>query len=265
MKIPPPPVKRMPIAIFDLDGTLCDDRRRRPLLPAVHSPDADYDAYHAGCAYDPVVEDMQQAVRDHRDMGHRIVFITARPIAYVLPTLEWLDIHLGRLPHSCLLMRPDDDHTPSPELKVRLFELNFHWEDVVAAYDDREDVLRAFQAKGVSTENLTLVEVVTDEEEEVEEGPSPADCLIEGVELFQQRNGTYRAAYLKFGDVMHALYPDGISAQGPQQMAELGLLIQIVSKVTRNSGAPAGEMHLDSIADLKVYAAMLESVLRTPR
>jgi hypothetical protein len=257
----------MPIAIFDLDGTLCDDRRRRPLLPAVHGPDADYDAYHAGCAYDPVVEDMRQAVFDHRDMGHRILFITARPCTYMDETVAWIDTYVGRLSNFCLLMRPEGDHTPSPALKVRLFEEDFEWKDVVAAYDDREDVLRAFQAKGVSTENLTLVEVLTDAavEEEEEEGPSPADCLIEGVALFDSRNTQYRAAYLKFGDVMHALYPDGISAQGPEQMAELGLLVQIVSKVTRNSGAPAGEMHLDSIADLKVYAAMLESVLKTPR
>jgi hypothetical protein len=267
------------IAIFDLDGTLADDRRRRKLLPArfltneLPAPkDADYDAYHADCLNDPVVN--ATIVEFHRAAGHFILFVTARPERFKMDTAEWINRHFPDLPNFSILLRPDGDETPSPALKTRLVG---EWlvrdflpvapvDDVialepliVAVYDDRKEVLEAFALAGVPGSRMTHIKLP--ELPHKAAAPSPADCLANGVALFKQRNQTYREAYIGFGDVMAALYPEGLNVAGPDRFAELGVLIQIVSKVTRMTGNKDMAIHLDSVRDLKVYAAMLESLL----
>lgn len=130
---------------------------------------------------------------------------------------------------------------------------------IVAIYDDRKDVLEAFARCMVPSSRLSHIKLP--ELAHKAAAPSPADCLANGVALFKQRNQTYREAYIGFGDVMAALYPEGLTVSGPDRFAELGVLIQIVSKVTRMTGNKDMAIHLDSVRDLKVYAAMLESLL----
>lgn len=260
------------IAIFDLDGTLADDRRRRKLLPlsftgkAVETPppaDEEFDAYHADCLNDPLVNGT--LVEFHRSSGHFIAFVTARPERFLHDTAEWINRHFPDLPNFTILMRPNGDTRHSPELKVALIEEAFdmatehHWERVVAAYDDRSDVLQAFAKAGVPSSRCSLIKLP--ELDNKVAARSPADCLEAGVALFRQRNKTYREAYIAFGDVMAALYPEGISISGADRFAELGILVQIVSKITRMTGNKDLAIHRDSVSDLKVYAAMLESLL----
>lgn len=260
------PIRANKIAIFDLDGTLADDRRRRKLLPprSVSEPkDEDYDAYHADCLNDPAINTTM--VELHRSQGHFIAFVTARPQRYLHDTADWIYRHFPDLPNFTILMRPNGDERPSPELKVALVEEAFdmatehHWERVVAAYDDRSDVLQAFTKAGVPASRCSLIKLPQLDGKAA--ARSPADCLQAGVALFKQRNHTYREAYIAFGDVMAALYPDGINISGADRFAELGILVQIVSKITRMTGNKDLAIHRDSVSDLKVYAAMLESLL----
>lgn len=270
------------IAIFDLDGTLADDRRRRKLLPPrfltreLPPPaDCEYDAYHADCLNDPLINGT--LVEFHRAQGHFIAFVTARPERFLHDTAEWIARHFPDLPNFTILMRPDGDERHSPELKLDLVSKAFNiytldltsvdgpaedrsaWQRIVAVYDDREDVLKAFAAAGVPSSRLSLIKLP--ELDAKAAARSPADCLAAGVALFKQRNLTYREAYIGFGDVMAALYPDGIKVSGPERFAELGILVQIVSKITRMTGNADLAIHRDSVSDLKVYAAMLESLL----
>lgn len=258
------------IAIFDLDGTLSDDRRRRKLLPPrfltneLPAPkDEDYDAYHADCLNDPVINRL--LVEFHRASGHFIAFVTARPQRFLHDTAEWINRHFPDLPNFTIIMRPNGDERPSPQLKVALVGEAFgldaphHWERVIAAYDDRKDVLEAYFMAGVPSSRCSLITLP--EQDAKAAARSPADCLEAGVALFRQRNKTYREAYIAFGDVMAALYPEGINISGADRFAELGILVQIVSKITRMTGNKDLAIHRDSVSDLKVYAAMLESLL----
>ena len=139
----------MNIVIFDLDGCIADDRRRLPLLPENPTSCTCYDAYHADCLNDPVINrgevDLSINWRRH------IVFLTARPRKVMPSTVDWLAKHFPRLDQFTLLMRPNDDLRLAPELKCDLFERKgLAWSHVVAAYDDREDVLKAYIQRGAN-------------------------------------------------------------------------------------------------------------------
>lgn len=88
--------------------------------------------------------------------------------------------------------------------------------------------------------------------------------LRKAAEIYEQRNALYVDNYKRFGLVLAALFPDGISiasAQDPVSAGNrLGVLIQILSKITRycenfNTGG-----HADSLDDLAVYAMMLQEL-----
>lgn len=91
--------------------------------------------------------------------------------------------------------------------------------------------------------------------------PSPADLLQQSVETFKQRAEVYGDNYKRFGKIMALLIPAGTEiVANPEALNRLGLLVQIVSKLTRycenfNKGG-----HDDSLNDISVYAAMLRSL-----
>lgn len=80
---------------------------------------------------------------------------------------------------------------------------------------------------------------------------------------YNSRNDTYKESYAKFGHIMKALFPSGLQCATTNDFIKLGLLVQIVSKLTRHSEAmKAGVYHPDSLHDLGIYSFMLEMVER---
>lgn len=237
----------MKIAIFDLDGCLADDRRRRPLLPAHGVSDPDYDAYHADCGDDPVIN--ADVVRGHQKAGHHLLFITARPEKYSNDTLAWLHAKFYPLDQFSLLMRPNDDHTPSPTLKVSLFEEDdeFHWGDVVAAYDDRSDILDAYAAKGVTNCRVLTFPA-----------PTVPEIMRDMASTFEERNRVYGSNYKMVGPIMKILFPEGV----PPEVLHSDQFHLFELKIVKLSRfAISGLTHIDSIHDDAVYSAMIESIL----
>lgn len=101
------------IIFLDLDGTLCDDRWRRPAMP-------DWDAYHAG-----IPEDKPRAAVlnfiEHLDVSiPQLIILTGRPSRYAGPTLAWLEKY--GVGYDELLMRPDDDYRSNAELKLSIVQ-----------------------------------------------------------------------------------------------------------------------------------------------
>lgn len=84
-------------------------------------------------------------------------------------------------------------------------------------------------------------------------------CLEGALETFKDRGKTYGDSPRKFGEIMQALYPGGLTIEGADQWERFGLLLQIVSKLSRYTTDPS-KGHIDSIHDLGVYSLMLESV-----
>lgn len=90
------------------------------------------------------------------------------------------------------------------------------------------------------------------------------EALRKAAAIYEERNKLYGDNYKNFGKLLAALFPDGISiasAQDPVAAGNrLGVLIQILSKITRycenfNTGG-----HADSLDDLAVYAMMLREL-----
>jgi len=131
------------IRIVDLDSTVSDDRWRQWLIDYDH-PDvtARYHAYHIHCDKDPVIN---RHIVD--DSPVPVIFVTARPVYMRDKTEQWLKKH--GLDYIALVMRPNDDHSPSPAMKERVL---YHIENLFSverAYDDRQDIIDMFRCNGV--------------------------------------------------------------------------------------------------------------------
>lgn len=138
----------MSVVILDLDNTIADDSWRIPYINwKAENPFVKYHNYHSLSGFDTAGN-----IDLFKDSPHDIVIMTARPSIYAAVTLEWL--HRQDIAPFELLMRPDNDHNHSRLLKMRQFrELrakhDIQVEDVVAAYDDREDVCAMFKEFGI--------------------------------------------------------------------------------------------------------------------
>jgi len=143
---------RKKFAIWDLDNCLSDDRARIPLIDWPQTnPEERYGVYHAACFDDPVGNFAVFA--RYLDAGHVPVFLTARPARRRTETLAWIAARLNcREP--ILMMRNNGDNRPSVELKREMLhslpEYGVALKDVVAAYDDRPDVVAMYKKEGIA-------------------------------------------------------------------------------------------------------------------
>jgi hypothetical protein len=89
-----------------------------------------------------------------------------------------------------------------------------------------------------------------------------AEILEEMANTYRERNAVYGDNYKRVGDVMKALFPNGVAINTAAQFNVWHLFELIVVKMTRF--ANSGLSHQDSIHDLGVYAAMVESLIAQP-
>ena len=135
--------------LVDIDHTVSNSFWRDDMIGG----EGGWDAYHAASAQDEPIHDMVAMVNAMYGSGKTIIGITARPEKWRLLTMEWLvKVYVSM---DEILMRPDDAYHPAPEIKVALalerFDNESNLKDQVAlVIDDREDVIEAFRALGVT-------------------------------------------------------------------------------------------------------------------
>ena len=137
----------VPYVILDLDNCIADDAWR---IPRINWQKADpferYHDYHLLSGFDAVGnEHLLEGVRAGRE---RAIVFTARPVAYQAVTEEWL--RRRGVPCARLIMRNNNDHRPSVELKRKMLHwlpelYDVPWSAVSAAYDDRPDVVSMYR------------------------------------------------------------------------------------------------------------------------
>lgn len=251
----------MMLAIFDIDGCISDDSWRQYLIPEGASEENDWDEYHEHSLNDRSInrEVLLQHIRDE----FQILFITARPERYRKLTMIWLEKHFQIMPREgWLLMRPEGNKQTSPELKVGLFERSpFQWSEVTHAYDDRGDVLQAYTdvdprikctRLNINSHPLCPTRAVP------VENPTP-DNLRAMAKTYEERNAVYGDNYNQVTAILAILFPDGVSKE-IYHTTKHNLLEMVVGKLTR---FVQGDLkHIDSIHDLAVYAAMVETEVR---
>jgi hypothetical protein len=77
---------------------------------------------------------------------------------------------------------------------------------------------------------------------------------------YEERNKLYGDNYKKFGRVMEAMFPNGLTLRSIQDFNRYGIFVQCVSKIMRYGENLEKGGHQDSAHDLSVYAAMLEEL-----
>jgi hypothetical protein len=84
--------------------------------------------------------------------------------------------------------------------------------------------------------------------------------MIEMAATFRQRNKMYGDNWKVVGTVMKALFPNGMKLETENDFVKLHLIDWMVGKLTRLTFSKL--THVDSVHDLAVYAAMLETIIR---
>jgi len=94
------------------------------------------------------------------------------------------------------------------------------------------------------------------------------DSLRAAAEIYEERNKMYRDNYKNFGKVWLALFPDGISTTSAEDPVaacnRLGIMVQMVGKLTRYAANFNRGGHDDSLDDLAVYTMMLKELDADP-
>jgi hypothetical protein len=156
------------IAIFDLDNCISDDHWRMDRIDMRDpNPESRYHEYHSLSPFDKFGEKNRFLVHRHFEQGHEIIVLTARPVSLYYSTAYWLaqnGVHF-----SALIMRPEGVHTRSVELKETMVKgaimTGFSVDRMVAAYDDRQDVVDMYKEKfGIQAERHFLHEEGEDKE-----------------------------------------------------------------------------------------------------
>lgn len=273
------------IAVFDLDGCIFDDEWRMHLIKPVGEPDR-FGEYHRALVKDATLFAGSTALRSHIEDGDGIAFITARPDSVRQETVAVIRACFS-IPFPsekfCLFMRSDDEEgIGSVELKSKML-LNMlrkmmHGQEVVAAYDDRPDVIAMYLESGITGARILDKHGVREykpgeptvltwpEDKRREPGPTPesiartaADILEQAGATFRERNAVYKDNAVLVGNVMAALFPNGVQIKTAEDHHMYHLFELIIVKLTRF--ANSGLKHADSIHDTVVYAAMCENLV----
>lgn len=134
----------MSYVILDLDNCIANDAWRIPRINwQKQNPLERYHEYHSLSAYDELGN--TDLFAEHH---HEVIVFTARPVLYHAITEEWL--LRNNVPVKHLIMRNNDDHRSSVELKRHMLHwlpehYDVPWQEIVAAYDDRQDVVDMYR------------------------------------------------------------------------------------------------------------------------
>lgn len=131
------------IAVFDLDGTICDNDHRKHLAETKQ-----WDAFNAACVDDLPRKAEYLLARAMDKAGHVIVYCTGRDAARRKETTQWLMVH--GLPAGDVLMRATGDHRDDAVVKLELLKAYCDLAEVAFVVEDRDRVVAMWRAQGVT-------------------------------------------------------------------------------------------------------------------
>ena len=236
---------KLKVQIFDLDGCISDDAWRKHHLP-------DYEVYHSMLLDDKIMNLRQ--LQAAYVSGCDIVIMTARPARFLEDTIAWLDKY--NIEYHMLMMRDDNDKRSSVEVKFGMLKQLDHV-IIDAAFDDREDVCRMYSSQGI--DSFLLDERGIAERVVYSEPLTAADILESGAATHRAKNAEYKDANVLVGKIMELLFPNGVKLRTAAEFEKWHLFELLIVKLTRFVTSELE--HQDSIHDLMIYAAMIESLL----
>lgn len=139
----------MSYIILDLDNCIADDGWRISRINwQKTNPLERYHEYHSLSAFDrPGNTDL------FSEAHHDVIVFTARPVLYSAITHEWLERNGIRAKH--VIMRNNDDQRSSVDLKRNMLHwlpelYGVPWGEIVAAFDDRPDVIAMYKKHNIA-------------------------------------------------------------------------------------------------------------------
>ena len=150
MPLPTPWFDR--VAIYDIDGTVADNRHR---LHWIENKPEDWDGFYLTLSEDKPILKLIKRLKRQAKKGIHIVYMTGRQEAYRKETRKWLNKHIKGIKYE-LIMRPHDSKLEAPKLKVRMIEdyfrpLGLNPKDaVVEFWDDDERIIAAMKQIGIN-------------------------------------------------------------------------------------------------------------------
>jgi beta-phosphoglucomutase-like phosphatase (HAD superfamily) len=159
--------------VWDLDGTLSDDRARAHYVEVEKGEKRDWDSYFDAIDEDPPIAASIEILHALRAFGIRIVYLTGRPEYTRLKTQRWLKAN-GLDEFDQLLMRPHGELRHAGEFKLDVIMALRERYELVCAFEDRIDVAEHLRRGGLpvflygagqeaAAEALELLEVTQDE------------------------------------------------------------------------------------------------------
>ncbi|HEU4753762.1 MAG TPA: HAD family acid phosphatase [Armatimonadota bacterium] len=170
--------------IWDLDGTLSDDRARAHFVEVEQGKKRDWDSYFDAVDEDAPIAASIEVLHALRAAGVRIVYLTGRPEFTRPKTERWLKAN-GLDDYDVLVMRPArGDWRPAGEFKVDRIRVLREEYELVCAFEDRIDVADALRKAGLpvflygagmeaAAEALEVLEV--DQDELLEDAAAPGE------------------------------------------------------------------------------------------
>lgn len=144
----PPRGDRPRAVIWDLDGTLSDDRARAHFVEVEAGRARDWHSYFDAIDTDPPIAASMEVLRALHGAGLRIIFLTGRP-EYTRPKTErWLRAN-GLTEYDALVMRPADERRPAGWFKAEAVARLRREYELVCAFEDRIDVADHLREAGV--------------------------------------------------------------------------------------------------------------------
>lgn len=131
-------------AIFDLDGTICNNTHRLHILEMLPR---DWDRFHSYLHKDTPNEAVVMTMRALQALGIKIALCTGRTETYRDQTIAWLRRH--DLAWDRLLMRPEGNKQSDDIVKPALADdCGFSPDNVLFVMEDRDKMVRKWRQIG---------------------------------------------------------------------------------------------------------------------
>ena len=134
--------------IWDLDGTLSDDRARAHFVEVEEGRQRDWESYFDAIDADPPIAASMALLQALRAVGIRIVYLTGRPEFTRPKTERWLKAN-GLDEYDLLVMRPANERRHAGRFKVDEVRRLRERYEIVCAFEDRIDVADHLREEGV--------------------------------------------------------------------------------------------------------------------
>jgi beta-phosphoglucomutase-like phosphatase (HAD superfamily) len=134
--------------IWDLDGTLSDDRARAHFVEVEAGRKRDWKSYFDAIEEDAPIAASIAILQALRKDGIRIIYLTGRPEYTRANTERWLNAN-GLEEYDVLLMRPEGERRHAGEFKVDAVRAIRDQYEIVCAFEDRVDVAEHLRVSGV--------------------------------------------------------------------------------------------------------------------